>query len=744
MKCLGLLVVTVLSSTAAFAEDKPRWASWRGPDQTGLAREKSMVTKWSPSGENLLWKSPEGGRTTPLILNDRVYYVGPVGEGDCLQERVICLDAKNGKTLWEHRFNVFFSDIVAQRVGWTALAADPDTGNVYAHGTGGEFLCLSRDGKILWSHSLTEEYNRISGYGGRLHTPVVDEDLVIISFLNTNWGKQARPAHRYVAFDKNNGEVRWWSEIPGIGKDTTYACPVVAVIDGRRQFVCPAADGSVYGLESRTGKVVWKFELSKMGLNSSPVVEGSRVYVSHSEENIDTTLMGRVVCIDAGKVGSDMTAAEVWRLDGLDGGYASPALANGRIYHVDNSANLHCIDAKSGKHAWKFKLGRVGKGSAVVTTDGVIYVGEQNGIFWILKDAGDHCEVLDQETFEGPNDTIDELYGSAAVCGGRVYFMTRYQMYCLGREDAEVERDLPPDAPPEAEPDKNAATLQLIPADVTVAPGHTVEFTTRQFTARGQPLETGDEKVEWKVADVQGTMDDNGHFHAASDVKFAVGTLTATVGKLTAESRIRVRTPPPFKEDFETMPPGSSPPGWIGAPGKTKIVERDGSRVLLKTAEKGKPSPVWKMRAYAGPPVKAGYTVEADLLGSKSRRFLPDMGIINNRYELIIMGMQKNLELSRWRDEPEHGKRVKVSFVMQPDLWYRVKLSVTLDNGSANVRGWVWPRGEEQPAEPTIAFIDQCPNLEGSPGLFVYSNGTTDQSDGALVFIDTFEVNESK
>lgn len=719
------------------------WASWRGPDQAGWAREKAVVTKWSPSGENLLWKSAEGGRTTPLIMNGRLFFIGPVGDGECVQERVICLDADTGKTIWQHRFNVFFSDIVAQRVGWTALAGDMETGNVYAHGTGGEFLCLDRDGKVLWKHSMTEEYNRIAGYGGRLHTPVVDEDRVIISFLNTNWGNQARPAHRYVAFDKRSGKVAWWSEIPGIGKDTTYACPVVAVIGGKRQLICPAADGSVYGLEARTGKVIWSFVFSKMGLNSSPVVDGNHVIVSHSEENIDSTLMGRIVCIDATKTGDITKSAEVWRLDGLDAGYASPALANGRVYHVDNSANLHCVDAKDGKHVWKFKLGRVGKGSATVTADGVIYVGEQNGFFWILKDAGDKCEELCKTEFEGPNQMIDEIYGSPAVCDGRVYFMTRYGSYCLGTKDAQVETmaAAPTEKETAAKPGDKPATLVVFPGEITVKPGQPVQFEARLYSDTGAPINGPTPRVEWTAAGVQGEISSDGRFIAASGVKYSAGMVNAHAAGLNAFARVRIAPELPLAEDFETMAVGSVPPGWIGAAGKTKIVELDGSKVIEKLAEKGKPSPTYKLRAFIGLPAEAGYSIEADARCTFARkRFKPDMGVINDRYELIILGAQKEIELSRWRDEPTHGLRRKVPFELKPDTWYHMKLAVAVKDGKANVQGKVWQRGQEEPAEWTIQFEDTCPNLEGCPGLFVYSNGTSDKSDGPAVYFDNLNI----
>ena len=733
-----LLIVAALACHAASAAE---WPSWRGPEQSGLVREKAVVTDWSPEGKNLIWKSSEGGRSTPLIMNGKVYFIGPVGDAECLQERVICLDSETGKTLWEYRFNVGFTDIVAQRVGWSSLAGDTETGNLYAHGTGGDFLCLDKDGKLVWQHSLMQEYNRVSGYGGRLMNPVVDEDRVIVSFLNTNWGNQAKPSHRYVAFDKRNGRVVWWAEPGGPPADTTYAIPLVGVFGGRRMLIAPAADGKIYALEARTGRTIWTFALSKVGLNVSPVTDGKYVYVGHSEENLDTTDMGRLVCIDPTKTGDITKSGEIWRQDGIDAGYASPAIANGRLYLVDNEANLYCVDTANGKDIWKQKLGRVGKGSAVVTTDGVIYVGEQNGAFYILKDAGDKCEVLSRTAFPGPNNTIDELYGSPAVVDGRVYFLTRYGSYCLGVKGQEAEtQPTPPMAAERPSDGAKAKTMLIVPGDITLAPGETAKFEARLFSDMGAAVTDGG-AVTWNMTALKGALGKDGTFTAPSESSFSAGMITAKLGELTASARVRICPKPPIKEDFEKMAVDSVPPGWVGVMGKTKIAERDGSKCLRKVAEKGRASPVWKMRAFAGSSISGGGTVQADLLGTLARkRFKPDMGLINSGYEMILMGMTKELELSRWRDEPTHALRKKIPLEMKADQWYRMKLRVDMKGGKASVQGKVWPRDEQEPAGWTIEFQDPCANREGAPGLFVFSNGTTDKSDGAEVFIDQFQV----
>src|SRR5262245_35583479 len=109
---LFLLCVCLCSSVATSSE----WYSWRGPEQTGVSREKDLPAKWSPeegASENLIWKMPYGSRSTPLVFGGRVYIINSDGEGVHQQERVMCFDDKDGKVLWQHKFNVFHTDIVS-------------------------------------------------------------------------------------------------------------------------------------------------------------------------------------------------------------------------------------------------------------------------------------------------------------------------------------------------------------------------------------------------------------------------------------------------------------------------------------------------------------------------------------------------------------------------------------------------------------------------------------------------------
>jgi len=735
----GIGLMSVALTAPVSAND---WPFWRGPEQSGLTREKAVVTSWSESGENLLWKVPIAGRTTPIVMNGRVYVTGPVGEGTCRQERIMCLDARTGATMWEHRFNVFHSDIVENRVGWTAPVGDPETGNIYVHGTGGELFAFDRDGKLLWKWSLTEEFGRSDGYGGRLQTPVIDEDRVIISFtyILTQWDTgKAKAGHRYYAFDKRTGEVVWVAQPGGRPLNTTYSAPVVTVAEGRRILVAPNADGNVYGMLARTGEKLWTFQFSKAGLNATGVADGKYFYLSHSEENIKGTVMGVVACIDVTGSGDVTDTHEVWRVEGIQDGYSSLALGNGRVYAAENNGILHALDAKTGEKKWKQDIGRAMKGSPIVTADGVLYVGEVNGLFHILKDAGDACEVLDAKQFTRPDSLVVEIQGSPAFADGRVYFMTRYDTYALGRKDqgpvTVAVASLPGPKPPAA---GKAARMIVTPAEVSLEPGGSAAFEVRLFDADGDPLPAA--SAEWSVSGVPGEISGDGRFHAASTRGYKSGVVVAKAGALTGEARVRITLPLPVDENFDEMPVGTLPSGWIGVDAKTELVNLDGNVVLHKKAES--PSAKYaRMLAFSGPPVKGGYTVQVDLMGApKEGRHpvLSNMGIINTRYKMILMGTEKVIRIVTWSPLPRLQE--DVAFDWRPNVWYRAKMRVEPSGAESVVRAKVWPRDEAEPDDWNVVVHDPCPNQEGSPGIYAYSKGTSASKHGASCYFDNYKV----
>src|SRR6185503_16515034 len=320
--CSYLLLSFSLFAPASSSD----WAEWRGPERDGISLEKNLPAHWSPAGENLAWKAPYGGRSAPIVMGERVFIQDSVGKGEMEQERVVALNADNGKLLWEHRFNVYLSDVPPHRVGWASPAGDPATGNVYVFGVGGTLIGLNRDGKVLWERSLGEDFGLLTTHGGRTVSPIVDGDLVIVSAVTFQWGLHGRGAHRFMAFDKKTGETIWVSAPGGRPYDTTYAPPIIVDVNGTRLLIQGASDGVVHAIKAQTGEPVWKYEISKRGLNTGVVVKGTTAILTHSEENLASSEMGMIVAVDAASKSEIKKDQIKWRSYGWQGGFSSPVL----------------------------------------------------------------------------------------------------------------------------------------------------------------------------------------------------------------------------------------------------------------------------------------------------------------------------------------------------------------------------------------------------------------------------------
>ena len=724
-----ILVVFCLSSVI-FAGD---WVHWRGKQQNGTSGEKGLPSTWSQDGENLLWKVPVGCRSTPLIYNGRVFMISRVGEGPMQQERVVALDLDTGKMVWEHRFNVFLTDIVFHRLGWANLAIDPDTGYVYAHGVQGLMFCFDQDGKIIWKRSLTEELGRISGYGGRTHSPVIEGDQVIISSLTSSWGEHGPGAHRFFGMDKRTGEILWIAAAGEKPLDTTYSVPVIATLDDRRVMFTGLADGSIAALEPLTGETIWRFPLSMRGIMSSVIYEDGRVYAVHGNTNINSNIMGRLVCLDA------RTGKEIWQVDALAGQYSSPVLHDGLLYVPNNAANLHCVDVDTGEVLWVHNYGNEAKGSPVYA-DGKLYVGDVPGAWKILEVNRSGCKLLSEQTFTEPSGAPDEVYASAAVGHGRVILSTLNQTFCISKKAPAYRTDSEPMILGPVKPLQAGKTvrLQIEPAETFLAPGKAVKFTVEGFDERGNP--TGPVKANYSVNDLKGTIAPDGTFTAKGD-RIQAGHIVATYGTLSSAARVRIVPPLPYEENFENLEIGEAPPGWITSKVKSQVSEFEGQKVLRKLAERPSP-PFARLRGYIMPPIPAGYTIQSDILGqSKKNRFLPDMGLINSRYLMILTGTSertRKLRLVAWSPVPRLIREIE--FPWQADTWYTARFSYDKTDSKGIVKAKVWQRGESEPDDWTLTMEDPCPHVGGSPGLYAYSVGITSSSKGTEVLFDNVSI----
>jgi outer membrane protein assembly factor BamB len=742
------------------------WTHWRGPHQNGVADDTNLPDKFgtdpADSNSNLIWKQPYGCRSTPTVMHGKVYIINSDGHGINEGERVMAFDAATGKVLWEHKFNVFFTDIVSSRVGWASTAGDPETGYVYAHGVQGLFWCLDGNtGKVVWSHSLTEEYGRVSGYGGRVVSPVVDGDLVIVGMINGSWGDQARGNNRFVAFDKKTGAVRWWSSPCELNKLTYNSIPVITNINGQRLLITGTADGAITAMQVNTGVKVWQYMFATQATNSSPVVDGNLVYITHGQENPDNAVQGRVICLDASQI-TDGKPKLVWEDFGVKCDLSSPLIHDGKLYVPDDGASLHCYDAKTGKRLWKYKYGRVARG-APVWADGKIWIAEVNSKFHILKPEATKCTELASVPFFSGKGVSTESEGTAAIVNGRVYFGTETDFYCVGTKQNNKTRNSGIEAKQEEVRrtyNEVQATVTrystpvfavVVPGDVVLKPGESASFNFRTYDKDGNLVDQV-KSAEWSLPlppktpagaqppALMGKIENGKLTVNAAPPPGQTGYVEAKVGNLTARARVRVAPVLPYNLDLSKVL-GPTPGGWVNTQGKYLVVETGGKKLLKKLADNAAP-PVARANAYITMPDASNYTIQADASGASVNNNMPDVGVINCRYTLQLNGNKQELRLLSWEAVPRIDKTI--DYAWKPGEWHSFKLTVEPHGDKAMVRGKVWPRDKPEPAAWSIELEDPRPNLNGSPAIYGYATGILPGKPGAEGFFDNIKVTPNK
>jgi hypothetical protein len=303
------------------------------------------------------------------------------------------------------------------------------------------------------------------------------------------------------------------------------------------------------------------------------------------------------------------------------------------------------------------------------------------------------------------------------------------------------------------------AHLQVFPADVTLEPGESVSFKARLFDDKGNFLR--EVKAEWTLAPLlppeptpglppvpkmnppplKGQLTPDGKLTVPTDVQGQFGNVEASAEGLKGHARVRQVPRLPYKQDFEKVPAGAVPGGWVNSQVKFQVRKVGDTNVLVKTATN--PSPlVARANAFFGPPSLKNYTIEADVLGKKSLDELPDMALVNSRYTFGLFGATQQLRLVSWDAMPRIDR--SIAFAWKPDVWFRLKLTVEYNGDKATIRGKIWEREKPEPEKWTLEIDDPMPNREGAPALYANVTGIPPGGIGAEVFFDNLVVTPNR
>ena len=735
------------------------WLSWRGPQQNGSSLEKNLPDKIA--AKDALWVADFPGQSTPVIANGKLYIMGYLGDGADLQEGVTCFDAETGKKLWDHRYNDFLSDTIYLRYATSSPTVDPETGDVFMQGTQGILAAFTADGQPLWHHSLMEEFGRLTFPNSRTASPVIDRDLVITRGITANWGAQGPAADRFYAFDKKNGALVWASSPGDRPKDNSYSHPYLGWLGGRRVLYSATGDGSVVCVNARTGDPLWRVPLFKAGINATVLVHHDdkviAVYGTPYEPGQMVALRIMNVApinLAAGPVVLERSKVELWA-DDLSTSASSPILAQDTVYLVTEKGDLSAVDVNNGNILWKIKLGVEERNACPLFADGKLYVpmlddqatkadtGEAGttGAFYIIK-PGKNPEILSHVALDG------RCFGSPTAYNGKVYVQTTRHLYCFGKKGDNP--GLPAEPPAEEWPAPGPAkALEIIPSEVLLRPGQSASFSARAVDRNGFTVEEIKDvkSLQWTnyippTARVRSAMkasfNADGQLVAANETIPSAGAFEATLGGIKGYIRGRVLPYPPYQQDFEsftlseTNAEGTAfaypPLPWIGARFKFDVRDKDGSKVMAKTTDNRF---FQRATVFIGAPTAKNYTIQADVMSEGNRRKMSEVGVIAQRYFIVLKGNDQTLEINSNLER----LRVDQEFKWQPNVWYILKARVdTQADGSGVVRARAWKKGDQEPEKWTLEVPHKTAHQNGSPGLFGFS------PQDMRVFIDNVSV----
>jgi outer membrane protein assembly factor BamB len=370
----SLLLVLSLCASAAVADD---WPQFRGPLGQGHAAATALPDTWSES-ENIRWKIPIRGQgwSSPVVVGRQIWLTTALESQGSL--RAVCLDRDSGATL--HDVEVFQKTDLG-RIAAKNTHASPtpvvDGRDVFVHFGAHGTACLTTDGRIVWTREL--EYDHRHGPGG---SPIVWNDLLIVVCDG--------PDQQYtVALDKRSGAVRWKAEHQG---QQAYSTPTLIEQGGQPQLITSQGE-AVIAYRPSDGKELWRCRHGGHSVVPRPVAGDGLVYFC---TGYWTPSLLAVRCDGRGDMTDSGVAFAVRRGVPLN---PSPLLVKDRLFLISDQGVLTSVNAQNGAEIWRHRLS--GNFSASPTlAEGKIYLVNETGTTYVVAASGDY-ELLATNQLDG-------------------------------------------------------------------------------------------------------------------------------------------------------------------------------------------------------------------------------------------------------------------------------------------------------------------------------------------------------
>jgi outer membrane protein assembly factor BamB len=433
---VSLSVAVFLFSVTVGAAPGPGWPQWRGPSGQGVSDEKNLPAEWTAT-RNIKWKTaiPGRGHSSPIVWGNRIFLTTSI-EGELVpghkavvhydegkeflhpdsigadhkqQFRVLCIDRKTGKVIWDQlAFEGTPYDNRHRKSSFASSTPATDGQNVYTFfGTEGLYA-YNMNGKLMWKADLGKLGTVGMGTGT---SPILYQNLVIVQC-----DEESGAASFIVGLDKKTGREVWRTP----RKVQVSWCTPLLITSGNRAELITSGTEAVISYDPATGKELWRHKGVESNAIPSPVSTGNLVIVSAG-------FPAKVaMAITLGGTG-DLADSVVWKYTKGTAYVPSPILYGEYLYLTSDRGVLTCLDAKTGEV--KYEGGRVpipaSFTASPVAFDGKILLTSEDGDTFVVK-AGPKHEII------ATNSVGEPVYASPAVAGGNIFIRGERNLYCIG------------------------------------------------------------------------------------------------------------------------------------------------------------------------------------------------------------------------------------------------------------------------------------------------------------------------
>ena len=381
-----VVCVVLFAASYVFAQD---WPQWRGPNRDGKVSGFTAPQKW-PSELTQKWKKTVGlGDATPALVGDKLYVFVRQGE----DEVTLCLNAGDGKELWQDKYAAQAVTGAAARHPGTRSSPAVADGKVVTLGVGGILSCLdTATGKVVWRK---DEFPKAVPQFFTGMSPVVVDGMCIVHLGGKDNGA-------IIAFDLATGNQKWkWA-----GDGPAYASPVLMTVVGTKQIVVQT-EKNVVGVAVADGKLLWQIPSPAQGRffnSATPIVDGQTVIYTGQGQGT------RAVKVE--KQGDGFAAKELWSNADLGTGFNTPVLKDGLLFGLSDRGNLFCLNAQTGQAAWTDTNKLSNFGAVLDAGSCLLVLPEKSGLIVFKPDGKEYAQIAQYKVADTPTYAHPIISGS--------------------------------------------------------------------------------------------------------------------------------------------------------------------------------------------------------------------------------------------------------------------------------------------------------------------------------------------